>query len=294
MNYRELFQVAPGARVKLAKIDPGFTAKHEGKAAAAAQLEKSAARLRELQYRLYAENRRSLLVCLQAIDAGGKDGTIRHVFGAMNPQGTRVHAFKVPSAEEAAHDFLWRIHRQTPAKGEVVVFNRSHYEDVLVVRVHELVPEKVWSKRYGLINEFERGLVEAGTHILKFFLHISPKEQLRRFKKRLEDPSRHWKISQSDYAERELWPQYVRAFEDALSKTSTAHAPWYVIPADHKWFRNLAVSRIVAETLESLEMKLPKPIVDIEDIERRYHAAAREQKNGANGKKRRQDTSRKG
>ena len=163
----------------------------------------------------------------------------------MNPQGTRVHGFKVPSREEAAHDFLWRIEQRTPAKGEVVIFNRSHYEDVLVVRVHNLVPDKVWSKRYDLINAFEKSLVANGTHILKFFLHISEDEQLRRFKQRLDDPQRHWKISEADYAERKFWNDYQEAYEDALSQTSTKHAPWFIIPANHKWFRNLAVSRIV-------------------------------------------------
>ena len=202
---------------------------------------------------------------------------INHVLGNMNPQGTRVHGFKVPSKEEAAHDFLWRIHRQTPGMGEVVIFNRSHYEDVLVARVHKLVPKSVWSKRYDLINDFEKGLVANGTHIIKFFLHISPEEQLRRFKQRLGDPARHWKISENDYSERELWPHYVQAYEEALSKTSTTHAPWYVIPADHKWFRNLAVSKIVAETLESLDMQFPAPTVDLRDIRRKYHAAEKEE-----------------
>jgi PPK2 family polyphosphate:nucleotide phosphotransferase len=191
----------------------------------------------------------------------------------MNPQGARVRGFKAPTHEEAAHDFLWRIHNATPAKGEVVIFNRSHYEDVLVVRVHKLVPKDVWSERYDLINEFERNLIKNGTHILKFYLHISEDEQLSRFKQRLDDPSRHWKISDADYAERKFWPEYRQAYEEALSRTSTKHAPWFVIPANHKWFRNLAVSRIVAETLESLDMKFPEPTVDIEEIRRQYHAA---------------------
>ena len=253
MNYREQFEVAPGTRVKLSEIDPDFTAEHEDKSSAQEHLVEQAEKLRELQYLLYAENQRSLLICLQAPDAAGKDGTINHVLGNMNPQGTRVHGFKAPSPAEAAHDFLWRIHQQAPRQGEVVIFNRSHYEDVLVVRVHNLVSEHVWSKRYDLINAFEKGLVAGGTHIIKFFLHISREEQLRRFKKRLDDPARHWKISENDYSERELWAQYTEAFEDALSETSTKHAPWYVIPANRKWFRNLAVAKIVIETLESLE-----------------------------------------
>jgi PPK2 family polyphosphate:nucleotide phosphotransferase len=193
----------------------------------------------------------------------------------MNPQGTFVFGFKQPSKDEAAHDFLWRAHLRTPEKGEVVVFNRSHYEDVLVVRVHKLVERRVWSKRYDLINDFEKILIQNRTTILKFFLHISPEEQLARFKQRLDDPSRHWKISESDYSERELWPQYVEAYEDAVALTSTKRAPWYIIPANHKWFRNLAVSQIVADTMDEMGLKLPPTRVNIADISRKYHAAAR-------------------
>src|SRR5664279_1219868 len=189
MSYRELFQIEPEGKVDLGKTDPNFTEKHADKASAQREIDKHAKKLRELQYLLYAEGKRSLLICLQALDAAGKDGTINHVLENMNPQGTRVHGFKAPSKEEATHDFLWRIHQQTPAKGTVAIFNRSHYEDVLVVRVHKLVPKEVWSKRYDLINEFEKNLVDNGTHIIKFFLHISPEEQLRRFKKRLDDPA---------------------------------------------------------------------------------------------------------
>jgi len=274
VRYCDHFKVEPGARVSLSSIDPGFKDKHENKESAAAELASQAKRLLELQYLVYAEGKRSLLICLQALDGAGKDGTINHVLGAMNPQGTRVHGFKVPSKEEAAHDFLWRAHQHAPARGEVVIFNRSHYEDVLVVRVHDLVRKEVWSKRFDLINDFERNLVENGTHILKFYLHISPEEQLERFKQRLDDPSRWWKISDSDYTERTLWPDYIAAYEDVLARTSTKHAPWHVIPANHKWFRNLAVSRIVVETLESLGMKLPQPSVNIDEIRRKYHEAA--------------------
>jgi PPK2 family polyphosphate:nucleotide phosphotransferase len=276
MSYSERFRVKPGRKVKLEGMDPGFTAEHKKKASEV-RLAQYTQKLRDLQYLLYAEGTHSLLICLQALDAGGKDGTINHVLGAMNPQGTRVHAFKVPSREEAAHDFLWRIERQAPARGEVVIFNRSHYEDVLVARVHHLVPPEVWSKRYDLINAFERNLVAHGTHILKFFLHISEDEQLRRFRQRLDDPTRHWKISESDYEEREFWRDYQKAYEEALSRTSTKHAPWFIVPANHKWFRNLAVSRIVVENLESLKMRFPKPTVDIKDITRRYHAAEKEE-----------------
>ena len=274
MGYTEQFRVKPGSDFNIAHVDPDFAGGHETKESAKPETARQLRKLWDLQYRLFAENQRSVLICLQALDAGGKDGTINHVIGAMNPQGARVHSFKVPTPVEAAHDFLWRIHRQTPAKGEVVVFNRSHYEDVLVVRVHDLVPKKVWSKRYDLINAFEHNLVQAGTHLLKFYLHISKAEQLARFKERLDDPARRWKISESDYTERALWPQYEAAYEEAITRTSTKHAPWYVIPANHKWFRNLAVSTIVVEALQSLDLQLPKPTVDIAAIRRKYHAAA--------------------
>ena len=276
MKYNEKFMVKPGSRVRLDKIDTAFKGKHEDQASAAGEIETFMLRLRELQYLLYAEDRRSLLIVLQAMDAGGKDGTINHVLGNMNPQGARVYGFKVPSAEEAAHDFLWRIHHAAPPRGQVAIFNRSHYEDVLVSRVHDFVPKKVWSKRYDLINDFEKNLVENGTHILKFYLHISKAEQLRRFKQRIDDPARHWKISESDYAEREYWDEYTEAFEDSLSNCSTTHAPWFVIPADHKWFRNLAVSQIVVEALESLKMEFPKPTVDLDGIKEKYHKAEEE------------------
>ena len=265
--------VKPGTKVRLNDVDPSFTDKHESHKAALSELEADRKRLWELQYRLYAEHQRSLLICLQALDAGGKDGTVNHVLGAMNPQGCAVYGFKRPSSEELAHDFLWRIHKACPAKGHVSIFNRSHYEDVLVVRVHDLAPKKVWSKRYEHINAFEKLLVDNGTHILKFYLHISKDEQLRRFKQRIEDSARHWKISESDYAERHYWDDYVEAFEAALSKCSTDHAPWFVIPSNHKWFRNLAVAKIVIETLERMDIEFPKPTVDIDDIKKKYHEA---------------------
>ena len=277
MNYSDMFRVKPESTVRLDKIDAAFKDKHKDQASALDEIERYMKRLRELQYLLYAEDNRSLLIILQAMDAGGKDGTINHVLGNMNPQGARVYGFKVPSAEEAAHDFLWRIHHAAPQRGQVAIFNRSHYEDVLVSRVHGLVPEKVWSKRYDLINDFEKGLAENGTHILKFFLHISEDEQLRRFKQRLDDPARHWKISESDYEEREYWDDYTKAFQDALARCSTAHAPWFVIPANHKWFRNLVVSQIVVETLESLKMEFPEPTVDIREVKEKYHEAEEEE-----------------
>jgi PPK2 family polyphosphate:nucleotide phosphotransferase len=275
VDYRKRLVVKPGSKVQLDKIDPNYRGTHLSHEQATPEIAKSVARMDRLQYLLYADGGQSLLVVLHAMDAGGKDGVVRHLFSSMNPLGTIAVGFKQPTKLEAAHDFLWRVHLRTPAKGEVVIFNRSHYEDVLVARVHNLMPKSVWSKRYDFINDFEKELSASGTHILKFFLHISPEEQLSRFKARLDDPARHWKISEADYSERDLWPKYIEAFEAALEKTSTAHAPWYVIPANHKWFRDLAISAIVADTMEGMGLKLPPTRVDIEDIKRKYHAAVR-------------------
>ena len=273
MNYLQRFKVQPGSRVKLKDIDPAFKDGYESHEAAEEEIAQFQKRLRELQELLYAQQRQSLLICLQAVDTGGKDGTINHLLGAMNPQGCRVAAFRQPSTEELAHDFLWRAHRAVPASGEVVVFNRTYYEDLLIVRVHNLVPKDIWGRRYDLINAFERGLVDHDTHILKFYLHISKDEQLERFKDRLDDPSKQWKISEADYKERAFWDDYVSAYEDVLSRCSTEDAPWFIIPSNHKWFRNLAVARIIVEYLETLNMKYPKPTVDIERIRQEYHAA---------------------
>lgn len=278
MDYAKQFKVEPNTTIKLDKIDAGYKGEHKDKDAAQSELEKYAERLHDLQYLMYAENKRSLLIVLQGMDGAGKDGTINHVLGSMNPQGCRVYGFKNPSSEELAHDYLWRIHQATPRKGQVAVFNRSHYEDVLVVRVHNLVPKEVWSKRYDEINQFEQHLANNGTQILKFYLHIDADEQLARFKQRLDDPKRQWKISESDYTERTYWHDYQIAYEEALSKCSTSYAPWYIIPSNHKWFRNLAVSQILADSLESLNMKLPKPTVDIDDIKKKYHEAVKQEK----------------
>jgi PPK2 family polyphosphate:nucleotide phosphotransferase len=272
MNYSKRFRVEPGSEIDLGEIDAGFKGEQD-KDSAQPELDKHAKRLGELQYLLYAENKRSLLIVLQAMDAGGKDGTINHVLATMNPQGCRVYGFKTPSAEELAHDYLWRIHQATPRTGYVTVFNRSHYEDVLVVRVHSLVSKDVWSKRYDEINAFEKHLADNGTHILKFYLHIDKEEQLERFKQRLDDPKRQWKISESDYVEREYWDEYMKAYEDAINKCSTDYAPWYVIPSNHKWFRNLAVSQILVDSLEALKMNLPAPTANIHEIKKKYHAA---------------------
>jgi PPK2 family polyphosphate:nucleotide phosphotransferase len=273
MNYTEKFIVSPGSRVRLSAIDPSQTGDHQSHEKAAAETQEQIERMDRLQYLLYADASQSLLIVLQGMDASGKDGAVGHLFSGMNPQGVTVTSFKGPSRVELAHDFLWRVHSRAPGKGDVAVFNRSHYEDVLIVRVHNLVPRTVWSKRYALINDFERMLADNRTRILKFCLHISPDEQLARFKRRLDDPMRHWKISDSDYSERALWPNYVEAYEDALSLTSTEWAPWFVIPANHKWFRNLAISHIVADAMDGMGLQVPPPSVDLAEIRRKYHAA---------------------
>lgn len=257
--------VPPGSRFKLAGIDPGET--HGAtKSGADSRLEKNCGRLSVLQYLLYAEARRSLLVVLQGIDAGGKDGTIRHVMSGLNPQGVDVTPFKVPEGEEKRHDYLWRIHKAVPENGKIGIFNRSHYEDVLVVRVHGLVPKSVWEKRYEQINHFEEMLSANGVHILKFLLMISKDEQAKRFRERLDDKSKNWKFSLADVKEREYWDDYIEAYQDMLRECSTKVAPWYVIPANKKWFRNLAVSEIMVHALESMNLKFPKPTADLAGI----------------------------
>jgi PPK2 family polyphosphate:nucleotide phosphotransferase len=278
MDYRKKFLVDPADGLRLAKVDPGYKGEHESAEAARLETEHYRAKLAHQQALLYAQRRHSVLIVLQAMDAGGKDGTINHVFTALNPQGTTVTGFKQPTPAELAHDFLWRVHPHAPGRGEIAIFNRSHYEDVLVTRVHKLIDEAICTTRYRRIREFELGLADNGTTILKFFLHISKEEQLARFAERLEDPHRNWKISESDYAERTLWDDYIAAFEDVLNATSTDKAPWYVIPSNHKWFRNLAVSQIMADAMEALGMAFPAPSVDLPEIRRRYHAAERAQR----------------
>jgi PPK2 family polyphosphate:nucleotide phosphotransferase len=273
MAYREEFITGPQSKVSLDKIDPSYTGKHASQKTSKDELGRNLERLREAQYLLYADASQSLLVVLQGLDASGKDGVIRHLFSGVNPLGTKAVRFDPPGTAELSHDFLWRVHAKTPAKGEIVIFNRSHYEDVLIARVHKLVPKAVWSKRYELINNFEKLLYRNGTRILKFYLHISKSEQLARFKQRLDDRARHWKISEADYTERELWPDYMKAYEDALSFTSTKHAPWFIIPSNHKWFRNLAISEIVADTIDGMDLKLPPARADLDVIRRKYHAA---------------------
>jgi PPK2 family polyphosphate:nucleotide phosphotransferase len=253
---RDLLRVKPGARVKLDRIDPGDTHGYDqarGKDRAAKDID----RLIGLQEMLWAERRRRILIVLQGIDTSGKDGTIKHLSRALHPLGTRVASFGVPTEPELAHDYLWRIHPQVPGNGQIVIFNRSHYESVLVERVHNLVPKARWSKRYAHINDFERLLVDEGTTILKFFLHIDRDAQLERLKSRYDDPTKRWKFSLGDLDERKLWDSYAAAFEDALTRCSSDDAPWYVIPSDHKWFRNMAIGEITADTLASLGLAYP-------------------------------------
>ena len=253
-----IVRVEPDQPFDLATVDANADGGFE-KAMAKDLLATERARIATLQERLYAERKRSVLVVFQAIDTGGKDGTIRSVFEGVNPQGCRVWSFKVPSVEELDQDFLWRYHARTPGRGLIGVFNRSHYEDVLAVRVKNLVPEEVWKPRYGLINDFERLLTQTGTVVLKFFLHISKEEQRRRLEARLDDPHKRWKFDAGDLVERESWDAYQAAFADALGRCSTPCAPWYVVPADRKWYRNIAVARTIADTLEAMDPHYPEP-----------------------------------
>jgi PPK2 family polyphosphate:nucleotide phosphotransferase len=259
-------RVSPREKVNLSKSNPDETLGWEKGHAEKTSLAKTLERLDSLQYLLYAERKRALLIVFQALDAGGKDGTIRSVMSGVNPQGCRVTSFKKPSAEEAAHDYLWRAHKAIPQYGDIGIFNRSHYEDVLVVRVHELVPKDAWRKRYDQINRFEKILSQNNVRILKFFLHISKDEQKRRLMARIDDPDKRWKISEADFDERRFWDDYTKAYEDALERCSTEEAPWYIVPSNKKWFRNLAVSHIIVETLQSMNMKFPKPTVDVKKL----------------------------
>ncbi len=253
---RDLLLVKPGTRVKLNRIDPGETHGYDqarGKERAAKDID----RLIGLQEMLWAERKRRVLIVLQGIDTSGKDGSIKHLSKALHPLGTRVASFGVPTEPELAHDYLWRIHAQVPGNGQIVIFNRSHYESVLVERVHKLAPKARWSKRYAQINDFERLLVDEGTTILKFFLHIDRDAQLERLKSRYDEPTKRWKFNVGDLEERKLWDDYAAAFEDALSRCSTDDAPWYVIPSNHKWFRNVAIGEILADTLAGLGLAYP-------------------------------------
>jgi PPK2 family polyphosphate:nucleotide phosphotransferase len=256
VDLSDALRIAPGSRVDLGSVDPSAT-HGRSKEDARDELDRGLERLRELQERLWAEHRHRILIVLQGIDGAGKGGTIEHVVGAMNPAGVPVTSFKVPSEEERAHDYLWRVHQRVPGDGEIAVFDRSHYEDVLVVRVHSLVPKERWSRRYDQINAWERLLADEGTSILKFFLWISKEEQRERLQARLDDPTKRWKFRAGDLDERKRWDSYVEAFEEALSRCSTEWAPWYVIPSNRKWFRNLAVAEILAAELERLDPRYP-------------------------------------
>jgi len=270
MNFETLGKkliVKPGTKIHLSGHDPGETAGLKDEKEARLALEKNRLKLEKLQILLNAENKRSLLVVLQGMDTSGKDSTIRHVMEGVNPQGYDVTSFKVPSTEEMKHDFLWRIHKAVPAKGTIGIFNRSHYEDVLVVRVHNLVPPDIWSARYKQINRFEWILAENQVKILKFFLHVGKAEQKKRLQERLADPAKNWNMNLQDIKERELWKNYMAAYEDALTECSTEWAPWHIIPSDKKWFRNLAVSQIIVETLEAFDMKYPTLSYDPRTIE---------------------------
>lgn len=261
------YRVKPGKKFKLSEISPNDKGdfpggKKEGKA----KLLELNDELEALQELFYAEGKHKLLVVLQGMDAAGKDGTIRHVFEGVNPQGVSVTSFGVPSEKELAHDYLWRVHKNVPKKGQVMIFNRSHYEDVLVVRVESLVPKKVWKKRYEHINAFEKMLADEGTTILKFFLHIHPDEQKERFQERLDNPAKNWKFNPGDLKTRAKWSEYEEAFEDMLNKTSTDDAPWYVVPANRKWYRNLVISEVIIDTLKGLDMQYPENEEDLSGI----------------------------
>ena len=261
------FRVEPGTRMRLADVDPDESERYQRKKDVADELKRHRDRISDLQARLYGEQRRSLLIVLQAMDTGGKDSTIKGVFQGVNPQGCQVWSFKAPSNEEAAHDFLWRYHQKAPSKGMIHIFNRSHYEDVLIVRVKDLVPEAVWRPRYEAINQFEYALTSDGVTVLKFFLHISRDEQKRRLESRLQDPDKRWKFSSNDLKERAWWDDYQAAFEDAVNECSTDYAPWYVVPANKKWYRNLVVARTIADTLEAMDPRFPAAEKGLDKIE---------------------------
>jgi PPK2 family polyphosphate:nucleotide phosphotransferase len=261
------FRVEPGTRMRLADVDPDESEHYQRKKDVGDELKRHRDRISDLQARLYGEQKRSLLIVLQAMDTGGKDGTIKGVFQGVNPQGCQVWSFKAPSNEEAAHDFLWRYHQKAPSKGMIHIFNRSHYEDVLIVRVKDLVPESVWRPRYEAINQFEYALTSDGVTVLKFFLHISRDEQKRRLESRLADPDKRWKFSANDLKERAYWDDYQAAFEDAVNECSTTYAPWYVVPANKKWYRNLVVARTIADTLEAMNPRFPAAEKGLDKVE---------------------------
>ncbi len=255
----------PGSKVKLGSFDPDYHEDYD-KQSAGEEVARLQARIEAFQEMLYAQGAQALLIVLQAMDAGGKDGTIRRVFEGVNPQGVRVVSFKAPTPEELAHDFLWRVHEHVPPKGYIGIFNRSHYEDVLVVRVNDLVPQAVWKQRYDQINSFERLLADTGTRILKFYLHISKAEQKERLQARLDDPTKQWKFSLGDLPVRERWDDYMQAYEDALSNCNTEYAPWYIVPANHKWYRDLVVTRAIVAAMEDMKLAYPAPQAGLDKV----------------------------
>ncbi|WP_119072464.1 polyphosphate kinase 2 family protein [Aggregatilinea lenta] len=265
MQHQQTIQPQPGQQINLAGYDPDYTGDWE-KDLARRQFKDNQERMDALQNVLYAEHKHALLIVLQAMDAGGKDSTIRKVMEGINPQGVHVWSFKQPTPEELDHDFLWRIHQHVPAKGMIGIFNRSHYEDVLVVRVNKLVPDDVWQARYDHINAFERLIADSGVTILKFYLHISKAEQKERFEDRLKEPDKHWKFSRGDLPVRKRWDDYMAAYEDALTRCNTAWAPWYIVPANHKWYRDLVISDAIVRALESLHMEYPAPEPDLDKV----------------------------
>lgn len=261
------YRVDPDAPLRLADLNPDQSEGYADKKDVEDELDRQRKRIRQLQERLYAENKQSLLIVLQAMDTGGKDGTIRGVFQGVNPQGCQVWSFKAPSTEELEHDFLWRYHAKTPPRGIITIFNRSHYEDVLIVRVKQLIAEDVWRHRYRMINEFEHMLTLNNTTVIKFYLHISRDEQKRRLQARLDDPDKHWKFSSNDLKERQYWDLYQAAFEDAINQCSTAYAPWYAVPANKKWYRNLVIARTIADTLAAMDPQFPEQTENLDNIQ---------------------------
>ena len=266
MKLKSPYRIKPGTKVRLAKLSTSETGGYKSERAASAALAKHRTALATLQEVLYACQTKALLIVLQGMDTSGKDGTIRHIFSGVNPQGCDVTAFKVPTPLEARHDFLWRVHAQVPPRGMIGIFNRSHYEDVLSPRVHKLISSEVASRRLDDINEFESFLADNDVLILKFYLHISRDEQTRRLQSRIDDKKKHWKLSDADIQERQFWPRYMDAYNDVLSSTSRKHAPWFVIPSDNKWYRNIAISSIIVDLIQSLKLKYPQPTVDASAI----------------------------
>jgi PPK2 family polyphosphate:nucleotide phosphotransferase len=255
----------PGSKVKLKDYDPNDHADYD-KATAKAETLHLQEKIQDLQEKLYAEGKQSLLIVLQAMDTGGKDGAIKKVFEGINPQGVRVTAFKAPTLEELSHDFLWRVHQHVPPKGYIGIFNRSHYEDVLVVRVSNLVPQEVWEKRYDHINDFERRLTDSGTRIVKFYLHISKDEQKERLQARLDDPAKHWKFSTGDLPVRQQWDEYMTAYEAVFERCNTDYAPWHIVPANHKWYRDWVLTKAIVDTLEDMKPQYPQPETGLDKV----------------------------